>query len=75
MKTKTMTTMEEAASQLLDALIDGQRISLDVSFEAAAAGVPEQLMTALHEEARRRAVGVTIEATGENRLCLSLLRP
>lgn len=75
MKTTTMTSVQAAASQLLDALMVGQEITLDVSFENVGAHALEQLMTALHEEARRRGVGVTVEERGESRLCLSLRRP
>ncbi len=75
MKTTTMTSVQMAASRLLDALIDGTTGTLDVTFQEPNLDALERLMTVLHEEARRRGVGVTIEERGENRLCLSLRHP
>ncbi len=75
MKTTTMTSEQLAASRLLDVLIEGQRVTLDVTFPEPNVEALERLMTVLHAEARRRGVGVTIAATGERGLCLSLHRP
>ncbi len=75
MKTKTVINLDAAVEQLLDALVNGKNITLDVGFDELNAGAIEQLMTALNEAARQRGIGVTIEPKEGNRLCLSLHRP
>jgi hypothetical protein len=81
MTTKTMTSLEEAAGKLVDELERGTNVTLDVSLEtiheaeAAMIGSLVKLMAAVHEEAVRRGVGVTLRPTGGNALCMSLRRP
>ena len=75
MKTTRMTSVQEAAEKLLDALVEGKSVLLNLSFERSAGDVLEPLLGAIHEAARERGVGVTIDEKGEGELCLSLLRP
>ncbi len=75
MTTKTLTTIQEAAALLIDALTRGTTVTLDLAFEDGAERAMEQLMTAVDEEARRRGVGVTVEPKEGSRVCLSLHRP
>ena len=72
MKTTTVMNVHTAATQLLDALTHGTKVTLDVPFADFASGTLDPLMSALHSEARRRGLGVMIEPIEENRLCLSL---
>jgi len=75
MTTKTLTSLEEAATQLLDTLMNGKNVTLDLAFEDGAARAMEPLMAATDAEARRRGVGIVTEFKERNRLCLSLRRP
>lgn len=75
MTTKTLTSIQEAAALLIDALTRGTNVTLDLAFEDGAERAMEQLMTAVDEEARRRGVGVTVAPKEGSRVCLSLHRP
>jgi hypothetical protein len=81
MTTKTMSSLEEAAGKLIDELERGTNVTLDVSLntihdaEAAMIGSLVKLMAAVHEEAMRRGVGISLRPTEGNALCVSLRRP
>ncbi len=75
MTTSTLTSVEEAAARLLDAVATGTDVELDVVFDVSHERELERLMDALHDEARRRKIGVTIEPKEGRRLCVSLHHP
>ena len=73
--TTPMSSVQEAASRVLDAVVDHGSIMLDVSFEECTQGAFDHLIEAINDEARRQAVGIVIDTREENRLCLSLHHP
>ena len=71
--TTQINTMQSAVSQVLDAL--EREHSLTMFYPPNGPDI-EPFLTALHEEARRRGMGVVIEPAEEGgRLCLSLRHP
>jgi len=70
-----MSAVQETASHLLDTLLSGRVITIDVTAVDLERRVVESLIMTIDDEARRRGVAVDIESKEGNTLCLSLHRP
>jgi hypothetical protein len=69
----TLSSLEEAARHLLDALTTGTPATLEVSAQDAETGALLRLITAIHDAAREREIGVAITATGDDQISLELV--
>src|SRR5262245_42697131 len=68
----TLTSLDEAAGHLLDTLASGAAVTLEVSAQDATTGALLRLITAIHDLARTRRLGVVITATGAHQIRLEL---
>lgn len=69
----TLSSLEEAARHLLDALTTGSAVTLEVSAQDTETGALLRLITAIHDAARARQLGVAITATGDDQISLELV--
>ena len=74
MKTTNLTSVQEAAIRVLDTLVAGKDVALEVSVTDATTGAIEELLTEVHQEAQRRGLAVAAEVKEGSELCLSLRR-
>ncbi|MGI8475946.1 MAG: hypothetical protein ACR2OO_06210 [Thermomicrobiales bacterium] len=68
-------SLHEAAIHLLDTLISGGQVTLDITAQDAATGALLRLITEIHDAARYRHVGIAMEPLGTLGLRLTLADP
>ncbi len=73
--TKTLTSLQEAAALLLDTLEAQREVTLDVTAQDATADGLRRLIMSVHTEAQARRLQVTMTATGERSIRLTLADP
>ena len=71
----TISGMEEAAGFLLDTLVDGKDVTLDIAAEGPSQQGLLRLITALHDVATTRRLCISLRAVGERGIQLSLAQP
>lgn len=69
---KELTTMEAAAALMLDELERGKSVRLDIQAEDASTAGLMRLIRAVHEQASKRRVAITMELTDERTIRLSV---
>ncbi len=72
MTNRRLTSMQEAARHLLDTLLEGQPVSLEIAAQDESTGGLLRLITEIHDAARERRVAVRLEPMGERGVRLSL---
>lgn len=72
MQTRTSLDLNTAVSQILDTLMQERRVTLDYSGTHAEQDGIAPILTLLHDQARHRGTGVSIEYQEGDQLCLSL---
>lgn len=65
-------TMHEAAAHLLDALERGRPVTLEITARDAATGGLLRLLSAIHEAATARRLGIVLTPAGERGVRLTL---
>ena len=74
MKTTNLSSLQEAVIRILDTLVAGKDVALEVSVTDATTGAIGGLLTKIHQEAQRRGLAVAAEVKEGGELCLSLRR-
>ncbi len=69
---KELTTMEAAATLMLDELERGKSVSLDIHAEDASTAGLMRLIMMVHEQASKRRIAITMEPTDERTIRLSV---
>ena len=74
MMERHMDSMQAAADHLLDTLEAGREVTLEITARDEETDGLLRLITEIHEAATVRRVGVTMTASGERGICLTLRR-
>ncbi|MDP9473302.1 MAG: hypothetical protein M3Q71_22005 [Chloroflexota bacterium] len=72
---RRLDSMQAAATHLLDTLMAGRDVTLEITARDEETGGLVRLITELHEVAQARRLGVTLAPMGERGLRLTLVEP
>ena len=75
MTERRLSTLHEAATHLLDTLLSGRPVTLEITAQDAATGALLHLITAIHEAATARRVAIELRPVGAAGLRLRLSGP
>ncbi|MDP9369135.1 MAG: hypothetical protein M3Q03_12800 [Chloroflexota bacterium] len=75
MTERRLDSMQQAADHLLDTLVQGKEVTLEITARDEETGGFLRLITEIHEAAQARQVGVTMTPVGERGLRLTLAEP